>query len=102
MVMPQNSTTAPAKVTPVNELGMTVENDARLLRACAWVRVTPALLPYLRDFLVARLARYHYASLAAKIARMEDQKIFRLWEHLKDKQFLHSECRELSGSHSLP
>jgi len=85
----------------VNELGMTVEDDARVKRVCAWVRVTPALLPYLRDFLVARLVRYHSAPLAAKIARMKDEQIFRLWEHLKDEPFSYSPCRELTESHSV-
>jgi hypothetical protein len=64
---------------------MTAEEAARVKWACAWVRVTAGLLPYLRTFLVARLARRH-AGLAGKIAGLNTRQLFDLWEHLKDEQ----------------
>ena len=101
MGIPHNSTTAPEKVAPVDEFGMTDEDHARVLRACDWVRVTTALLPYLRDFLVARLGYYHYAILSAKIARMNGKQIFRLWEHIKDEQSAPSAYRDPTSAHAL-
>jgi hypothetical protein len=75
---------------------MTEEELARVVRACAWVKVTAGFLPYVRDFLMVRLGP---DDLATKVARLNSRQTFRLWERIKDEQ---SEPASLSEAAAAP
>jgi hypothetical protein len=77
-----------AKVVSVNESGMTADELAQVVRACAWVRMTAGFLPYLRPFLQLRLR--NDAGLNRKIVCLSARQIFRLWEIIKEEQLFSS------------
>jgi hypothetical protein len=68
----------------VEQLGLTPLERARVRNACTWMEVTASFLPYLRRYLVARLA--DTPELAAKIAGLDDRDTYYLWEWIKDEQ----------------
>ena len=73
------------KVTPVDALVLSEEDLARVAWACEWVKVTAGFLPYVRDFLMVRLA--HHRELNYKIADLNAFQTFRLWEWIKEEQW---------------
>jgi hypothetical protein len=48
------------------------------------VGITAGFLPYLREYLAARLA--DWPDLSAKVARLDDRGTYYLWEWIKDEQ----------------
>lgn len=70
----------------MDELGLTDEELVRVMRACAWVKVTAGFLPYVREFIKVRVARQRHAVLAGKVGALNARQTFCLWERLKDEQ----------------
>jgi hypothetical protein len=81
-----------AKVISVSALRLTDEELEQVTRACFWVKVTAGFLPYMRKFLLARLAPFRM--LQRKIARLTATETFRLWERIKDRQLFPSALSE--------
>lgn len=76
----------------VSELGLTDEELEQVTRACSWVKVTAGFLPYMRNFLLARLAPFRL--LQRKIAQLTATENYRLWERIKDWQLFPSASYE--------
>jgi hypothetical protein len=85
----------------VDELGLTDEELAQVMRACAWVQATAGFLPYLREFVKVRLARRRLAILTDKIGALNARQTFRLWERLKEEQAVPSLLQNPEGARSL-
>jgi hypothetical protein len=68
----------------VDELELTDGEIVRVARVCAWVRMTAAFLPYLREFVAHRLAGD--PELSGRIVRLSDRQVYRLWEYIKEEE----------------
>jgi hypothetical protein len=83
-------------VVSVSELGLTADEVAQVVRACDWVRMTAGFLPFLRPFLLVRLAPN--SRFTRKLLRFNARQIFRLWEIIKEEQLFPSAVVDASAA----
>jgi hypothetical protein len=64
---------------------ITYDDMIQIVKACAPVRVTPSLCRYLKDFLVARLAKTS-PDARAKVGKLDQVRMEQLCKHLQETQ----------------